>query len=321
MLGEHLAGRAAFRHQQLGALTAHALHHALGQQRIEQLLLGEGFLEVRAGEADQVDEARYRVAVDVVLGIGITDGQHTLGMGFQHMEGFQEGFQTGLPVGRQQLAHVQGDELIGEIPLGEMLGKDVQMLGQRCGIWVEVDEDEAAPGLDLELRQAEALILHVREVPATGHVGQLAFQRPGEAVERAAQLLRTTAGAGGLQLGAAVQAGIGIGLDAAILGAHHQHGLLDDLIDVVVARFRDVFYTAGPLPNAAPQLFLLESEKVAGGVVLVGDVLVAQEAIGRIGEMARRVIAVRSDDVGGAGSRTTSLTRRQMQRFIHVRPP
>ena len=96
-----------------------------------------------------------------------------------------------------------------EAPLVQVRGQYFQVVLQRAAVGVEVDKNEPAPFADLGLWQAEALLGHVFEIPLAGYVAQLAIQRPGKTVERAAQLFDTACLQA--QCITAVQAGVVVG--------------------------------------------------------------------------------------------------------------
>ena len=98
-------------------------------------------------------------------------------------------------------------------------------------------------------------------------------------MERADELLGI-AGALGEQ-GAAVGADIVKGAHLAIRAAHHQDGIVDDVIDNVVARIGDLVLAGGDLPDLGPELFLLQFVERAVQGIFLGDIVVANR-IGRV---------------------------------------
>ena len=79
------------------------------------------------------------------------------------------------------------------------------------------------------------------------------------------------------QLGGPVRAAVEEGLNAIFLGAHHDHRVRTDLVDVVVADLLDVLLATSPLPGLRPQLLDLAIEERSRGVAREVDVLVAEK--------------------------------------------
>ena len=114
-----------------------------------------------------------------------------------------------LPVGVDDARHVGLDVAVAEVPDLELLDDLAEVLLERRGVRVGVDEHEAGPGADGALGQREVVgaLVDVREVPRRGNVGEVAGEVPCETVERAADL--RAAAVVLLQLTAAVEAGVG----------------------------------------------------------------------------------------------------------------
>ena len=147
---------------------------------------------------------------------------------------------------------------------------------------------------------------HVGEVPLGRHVLQRAVDVPGEAVVRAAELAAVTVVL--LQLAAAVQAGVRVGLDLVLAGADDDVRPADDVVGRVVADLRDVLLPAGELPHPGPQPLLLLLVPSRGGVSLDRDVLVAEELRRLESEHPRHLVGVGVEELlvaqpGGPGRR------------------
>ena len=121
----------------------------------------------------------------------------------------------------------------------------------------------------------------------------LPSRTPGEPVERATELV--DAAALGTQLRAPMQTGVDVGADRARARAHHDEGVMDDLIEDVVADIGDLLKPAGQLPGLAPDLLHLLVVPRLGPVALDGKVAVAQVLRRKFGEHHRR----RGIDVAG----------------------
>ncbi|MDT4858322.1 hypothetical protein FQZ97_927860 [compost metagenome] len=66
-------------------------------------------------------------------------------MGDVRVVGLEEGLHGQLPVARQLDGYVLDDVHVGERVGIEYLGQPVEKLDQGCGVFVEIDEDEAGP--------------------------------------------------------------------------------------------------------------------------------------------------------------------------------
>ena len=184
-------------------------------------------------------------------------------MGDGDMEAFDECFHRQLPVARQDLGDVD------RLPPGfqfepfEMLGQDFEIAIERFGIVGQVDEDEAAPFADMHFGQVPLVPIDMFEIPRARHMRQLAVERPGEAVERAAERLH--AAARFAQQDAPMQADVHEGADA-FGRAGDQDRLVADLIDDMVADVRDLLDPAGHLPDLLPHMLHFQIVPFAGEI-------------------------------------------------------
>ena len=151
----------------LGHLGPLAHHRAIGHQHhVEQLLLGQ----VRGrGGTRRCHRAQITTDVigkDVVLHVLVAHHVGHLGVDVRGVVGLHEGFERDLPVGRQMLAHMRGNVPAGQIPVGEVIGQDFEIVGQGWSLGVEVHEDHAVPAFDANLRQAGLLPVKLGEFEA-----------------------------------------------------------------------------------------------------------------------------------------------------------
>src|SRR5262249_8046773 len=128
---------------------------------------------------------------------------------------------------------------------------------ERFRVRVRVDEDPAAPAADLRARQLADIVAHAGEIPFGGDMLDLAVDRPGPAVEWAAELVGLLARAVA-QLAAAVEAGVPMRLELVGPGADDEEGEMGDAIEIMVADFGDFLLAADHLPGLLPQPLDLE---------------------------------------------------------------
>ena len=114
----------------------------------------------------------------------------------------------------------------------------------------KIDEDEAAPAINLCLRQVDVLSLPLREVPADRIILERPVVVPGDAVIGAAEF--RLAAVQGDQLAAAMQAGIVERLEFVGTSAHDDEGFADILVDEIVTHVWDFLVASGHLPDARP---------------------------------------------------------------------
>ena len=196
-----------------------------------------------------------------------------------HVVRLGERFLGDLPVGTDHLGDVGLHVAVLEFPHLELLGQIAHEIVERLAVRIGVDEYEPAPRGDLALGQHEVDVgafVDVREVPAGRNVGKRAVERPGEAVERAAQLGAVAVVV--LESPSAVQAGIRVGLDRHVGLTNHDERHVGDFVHVVVAGSGDVLFSAGELPHTLPESFLLEFVVLARDVALDRYVGVAEES-------------------------------------------
>ena len=154
------------------------------------------------------------------------------------------------------------------------VGKDVapeilDQRGQRRRVRVEVDEHHVEELLDAD--GAEAEILQVKAVHVLGVAGRPQGARGivGPGVEGAGEDALVAAALG--QHMAAVHAHIVEGAQAPVLGAGHQHLLVENLAGDVVAGQGELVLVADELPGLEPDFALLALEDVGIVVVLRGQ--------------------------------------------------
>ncbi len=138
---------------------------------------------------------------------------------------------------------------------------------ERLAVGIGVDEDVAPPAPHLDLGQALLRHFQAGIVPLARDLFERTIQVPGPAVKRAAQI------GGGLapiftQLAATVQAGVVVGLELVLPGAHHEERHAGDVVGHVVAHVGQVVFVTGHLPDALPDLLHLQVKELLGGVTL-----------------------------------------------------
>ena len=135
----------------------------------------------------------------------------------------------------------------------------LEVFAQTYGARVHVDEEPAAPSVDLDLAERGALLIeHTLPVLLVEDISILAVQVVGPAVKPANERLPVPAGAvlAGRcidQPAAAMRADVMVRLDGSGRGAHDQDRVLADLVGDVVARLGDFLDTAGDLPHPRPE--------------------------------------------------------------------
>jgi hypothetical protein len=201
------------------------------------------------------------------------------------VERLDERLERDLPVAGDLGGDVEVDRPVRHRPAVALRRERRDVVLERLGVRVGVDEDEPLPGADPRLRQVELLRLHVAEVPDAGDVLHRAVQVPREAVERTPQLGHVAALAA--ELAAPVQAGVEVGADLVRAGPHDDQRVAGHLVEDVVADLRELVGPAGELPRPAPDLLDL------GVVPGLRDVAVHRDVLG-----AQRLVDVDPQDAG-----------------------
>ena len=240
-------------------LFAHPKH-----LRHDLLLRHGSFAHMRARHAEGGEVAVHVVAVKVVLRAGIREKGQDLRVRGDDVVAFHESLLRHLPVALHDPGQMHGFVALLEPPRGEMLRQHPEVVGQRRGVRVEIDKDEAAPRTHLHLAQMRVVIRQMREIPAAGDAFHAAVEVPGPTVKRAADRL----GLPGIgpKLAAPVRAGIDEAAYRAAFGADQQDRAVRDVIDGLIARRGNVFVPAGHLPDLFPHLTHLAQEIIGRGV-------------------------------------------------------
>ncbi len=174
-------------------------------------------------------------------------------------------------------------------------GNRVEVVEQRLGLEVHVDEHEAGPRVDLDRLQAEVVVGPGRELLGIEHEADRPVEVPAPAVERADQ--RADAAAAGGEARAAVAAGVEVAADGVGRLADHEDRVAADQVLVVAADAGDVLEATRHQPRLGEQpvdLDLLElgvevaalrherlTEAVTLGDEVGGDVVVGPDRPGR----------------------------------------
>jgi len=192
----------------------------------------------------------------------------------RNVVGLEEGVQRRLPVHRDlDLLVPEHAHAIERGRVEEARGRS-DRLAKRRSLRIHVDEDEAAPGVDLAGDEAQVLLLEQLRSELVGqeHVAALAVEVPGPAVEGAADASALEPTASGREAATAMSAGVLEGAQAT-RRAQDQDRLVSDPVLDVVAGLADEILAAGDLPDARPEALELEREEVRTRVALRGNEL------------------------------------------------
>ena len=184
-----------------------------------------------------------------------------------------------LPVGRQGFVDMAVNVAVFQLPLRDMRHEfGAEIVRQRRRVVIHVDEHEAAPTVRPWPRAVKTCRrFDMGEIPIADRFLQRAVEVPAPAVEAALEFAGATLAAGGAQLGAAMQAGIVIGANIVLSDTRDDERVPADIVDVIVAHFRDMLLAAGELPGAGPQIVKLLFGVGGIDVAIDGDVLIAEE--------------------------------------------
>ena len=130
-------------------------------------------------------------------------------------------------------------------------GNRVEVVEQRLGLEVHVDEHEAGPRVDLDRLQAEVVVGPGRELLGIEHEADRPVEVPAPAVERADQ--RADAAAAGGEARAAVAAGVEVAADGVGRLADHEDRVAADQVLVVAADAGDVLEATRHQPRLGEQ--------------------------------------------------------------------
>ena len=108
-------------------------------------------------------------------------------------------------------------------------------------------------------------------------------------MKRTTETLTKAIVAWGFQRCSPMHTGVDVGLDLHGLSARHNRRKMTNVVNLIVARFSNVLFTAGHLPNMRPQVFHLPRRIVFRRVMAIGNVLVAHKLIGIIEERLGRL--------------------------------
>ena len=147
------------------------------------------------------------------------------------------------------------------------LGDRAKAVAQARGIVVEIDEGAARPLFDPHRHEIDfgALENAFIEQLAGENKGVLALAVVAPAMERADEAFLAAVARAMRQPHAAVTAGI-LERFHPVLGVDHDHRVLEDIIQRIVAHLGDFFQAAGHLPDMRPELLLLQFEEC--GIVI-----------------------------------------------------
>ena len=180
------------------------------------------------------------------------------------MVGLVEGVDDGLPVG----PHPGGAAVPLVLPVeavgGEDLGQLAEVVHERPGAGVEVDEHPVLPLVDEDGLEGGVLVGELAVGLALGDVLQLPVEIPRPEVVGALQ--RFAVAAAGLDAAAPVGADVVVGPQPAVLGPDDDDRPVADHVLVEVARIGDVGVEAGQLPGARPQPLELQPGELGAGV-------------------------------------------------------
>ena len=173
-------------------------------------------------------------------------------MGADHVVSLHEGLHRHLPVGVHHPADVGLLVAVLELELAIVLHHHrAQIVLERLGPHVGVDEHEATPCGDLRRRQLGGILAHAGEIPLAGDLFQRTVEAPAPAVIGAAEL-GCPLGVVLTQGAAAMQADVLVRVDGVVGIAHHQIRQMRDAIDDEIADIGDIVLAAGYLPDLLP---------------------------------------------------------------------
>ena len=222
-----------------------------------------------------------------------------LRMGRLDMVGLVEGLHGDLPIAIEDaplppsVAHVLKLEGI-EHGRGRL-----EIVAQGLAVGIHVDADPAAPGVDFDLAQADALVRQ-RPLPVrlVDHMRVLAIQVVPPAVVRHRRsggpwpCRRRSWRRGSVhEPAAAMRAHIVVGADLVRRRAHDEDRVIEDVIGEVAADFGDFLDAADLLPHLAPQLVALRAGVVLGNVGFHSDGHRFGQLLGRFGTLVSFLIS------------------------------
>jgi hypothetical protein len=210
----------------------------------------------------------------VIGGVGVVGGHRArLGVDCEGVVTLVEDIERRLPV------RVQEDALVEDrlgLPEGKgredfVEGREVR--GERFRGAVHVDPDEAAPGVEGALHEAESLLVDVlrAEFPAIHHEAVPAVELPTPAVARTSDRPPFEVSTALDQASTAVSAAVEEGLEPVGCAAHDEDRLVSDFVFDVVAHVGDLVLPAGDLPDPGPQLLGLEARELGREVATLRD--------------------------------------------------
>ena len=168
-----------------------------------------------------------------------------------------------LPVGRDLVFDAPAQAQVLHLEAGKIRQVSEVML-QRLGRIVEVEEDEPRPGCQPHRRQRKTLaleaLLHAR------HLSQAAVEAIGPCVIRADHSAQALAALGVQQSRTAMSADVVERAHHAVAAACNDDRIAGDLVREVVARRRDLFLAADADPHSGEQALVLEPQDLGRGI-------------------------------------------------------
>jgi len=192
-----------------------------------------------------------------------------------------------------------------------MIGDRVEPLAQRLGGVVEVEPDEATPGVARDLEQvALAAGRTLQEVVFVGNNGEFADRvEPPPVIGALEVAAGQGSGLGRDQAVPAVLTDVVERADPTVVAAHAQNRIAADLIRHVVAGFGNLIDPPRDLPDAWEQGVPLLPSELGRPVALARDRIVGQRRLGCFGTRNTRIQSGRKC-VGHLGSPSTRTPSR-----------
>ena len=231
---------------------------------------------------DVVNEATHVGPKNIVLGVGarwrIVGGEVVIRLHKRFLRGF--------PVSRQHLLYVKPNASPLKREVREVLREHIQLLGEWCGIEVQIHKHKPLPGFAGRFLQGVRCVTDMGKVPAARHIFQGAIKMPRPAMKGAVERLSEARAFFAQQSRATVGAAIDKSFDLILGHSGDDDGVRANVVNVMVADAGNVFFAACPLPGARPHRRHFLAEKVGTGIAAGGQVGVTQKLIG-LGDQRR----------------------------------
>ena len=201
-----------------------------------------------------------------------------LGMDALDVVAFLEGVHHHLPVAFDGFAHVHAMGYHFVDPVGfEHVLRITEEIGQRCGVRIGIEEDEAGEAFDRYRDQPEVFLWRTDEL-----VDRAVEIRPGDRQALSIQPVRPVMVGAGEARGiaaalakgiAAMPAGVDEAADFPVASTDDNVGLVEQPVFDPVARFGNFLGASGDMPHPHPQIFALAGVIVRIPIAVRRDLL------------------------------------------------